>query len=458
MTIFALFKEVAYCLRVKFFGRFLYNFFCTASAKQPSLFSFFIIDFASLWVYAFDIDFLLFYDTERMIFMFKNVLFYVVSFLAAFFCCRETPDTINMLYASFGIIATACILSNLSGRKSAVASFRTKCCIRPDGKPPFRFSDTTRRLSHFCYIWLLFGIQSFFNFTAGKLYGFGTIVVLAVYVITQNDRADDLTREFCSSGSASCEASQPDIKPSVSSEQPISSEDDSADHVLRYTISANLCSVLFSLVVFLFVFGFSSGMGLVPILLLVLIFSFIGKLLFPLVASALFAMVKCYRKTWFYKIAALSFVVSVIILMLSPHAPFVDLPTLLSSKGSSAVYVTEHGAKYHLKNCNIIKTVVAAKPISLEEATAQGYTPCMFCDPDTLDVPKDSAVYLTKTGSKYHTSSCDIIRRTENPKIVSLGEALAEGYEPCSLCNRSAFENSLPASWQGYAPGSNGSR
>lgn len=385
--------------------------------------------------------------------MFKKILFYVASFLIAFFCCYETPESVNMLYASFGIVATVCILSSLFGQKSAVASFREKCCISPNEKPPFHFSDTTRRLSHFCYIWLLFGIQSFFNFTAGKLYGLGTIVIIAVYVLTKNDRSNDLIREFYFSEAVSCKTSQPTVEPDISNEQPVNPEDDFDEHVLRYNVSANLCSVLFSLAVFLFVFGFSSGMGLVPILLFVLIFSFIGKLIFPLVASALFTLVKSYRKAWFYKIATLSFVAAVIVLMLSPHAPFVDLPTLLSSGGSSTVYVTEKGTKYHLENCSIIKTA-SAKPISLKKATAQGYTPCMFCSPGTLDVSEDSAVYLTKTGSKYHTSSCDIIKRAENPKAVSLGEALAKGYEPCSLCNLSAFESSLPASWEGYEPNS----
>ena len=42
-------------------------------------------------------------------------------------------------------------------------------------------------------------------------------------------------------------------------------------------------------------------------------------------------------------------------------------------------------------------------------------------------------VYVTETGSKYHTSSC---RYLWNSKIaMSKSEAIAEGYSACSVCN-----------------------
>jgi methylphosphotriester-DNA--protein-cysteine methyltransferase len=45
---------------------------------------------------------------------------------------------------------------------------------------------------------------------------------------------------------------------------------------------------------------------------------------------------------------------------------------------------------------------------------------------------RDTVVYITKTGEKYHTEECSSVR---NSKIaVTLGEAVSKGYEPCQLC------------------------
>jgi methylphosphotriester-DNA--protein-cysteine methyltransferase len=46
---------------------------------------------------------------------------------------------------------------------------------------------------------------------------------------------------------------------------------------------------------------------------------------------------------------------------------------------------------------------------------------------------RDTVVYITKTGEKYHIERCSSVR---NSKIaITLGEALSKGYEPCKLCN-----------------------
>lgn len=42
-------------------------------------------------------------------------------------------------------------------------------------------------------------------------------------------------------------------------------------------------------------------------------------------------------------------------------------------------------------------------------------------------------VYVTKTGSKYHTSSCRYLKHSKIP--ISLESAKAQGYDPCSVCN-----------------------
>lgn len=44
------------------------------------------------------------------------------------------------------------------------------------------------------------------------------------------------------------------------------------------------------------------------------------------------------------------------------------------------VYVTEKGAKFHKKNCSVVKE--GKKGLELSEAKKQGYMPCAVCKPD----------------------------------------------------------------------------
>lgn len=47
--------------------------------------------------------------------------------------------------------------------------------------------------------------------------------------------------------------------------------------------------------------------------------------------------------------------------------------------------------------------------------------------------PKETVVYITNTGAKYHTGSC---RTLKDSKIeTTLSSAKAQGYEPCGICN-----------------------
>ena len=46
---------------------------------------------------------------------------------------------------------------------------------------------------------------------------------------------------------------------------------------------------------------------------------------------------------------------------------------------SELVYVTEHGTKYHRRHCQFVKG--GATSLSLKEAKAKGYTPCSRCKP-----------------------------------------------------------------------------
>ena len=45
---------------------------------------------------------------------------------------------------------------------------------------------------------------------------------------------------------------------------------------------------------------------------------------------------------------------------------------------------------------------------------------------------KEQTVYITRTGKKYHTATCRYLSRSKI--AVSLKDAKANGYTPCSVC------------------------
>ncbi len=48
--------------------------------------------------------------------------------------------------------------------------------------------------------------------------------------------------------------------------------------------------------------------------------------------------------------------------------------------------------------------------------------------------PKEQTVYVTRTGAKYHTSTCRYLRQSKIP--MSLNDAKAS-YDPCKVCKPS---------------------
>jgi fructose-specific component phosphotransferase system IIB-like protein len=97
---------------------------------------------------------------------------------------------------------------------------------------------------------------------------------------------------------------------------------------------------------------------------------------------------------------------------------------------AQTVYVTENGKKYHQKDCQYAKD---AKPMSLADAKAKGYTPCSTCCKDVKAT--DIKVYVTENGKKYHMAGCQYAK---NGKEMSLADAKAKGYTPCSTCCKDA--------------------
>ncbi|NLK45674.1 MAG: hypothetical protein GX297_03365 [Treponema sp.] len=43
-------------------------------------------------------------------------------------------------------------------------------------------------------------------------------------------------------------------------------------------------------------------------------------------------------------------------------------------------------------------------------------------------------VYITNSGTKFHTENCGLISRAKNVTPIEESEALKKGYKPCSRC------------------------
>jgi hypothetical protein len=103
---------------------------------------------------------------------------------------------------------------------------------------------------------------------------------------------------------------------------------------------------------------------------------------------------------------------------------------------AQTVYVTDNGMKYHQKDCQYAKN---AKPMSLADAKAKGYTPCSACNKSTTAA--DTKVIVTDNGKKYHMPGCQYAK---NGKEMSLADAKAKGYTPCSACCKDAGATAAP--------------
>jgi len=57
----------------------------------------------------------------------------------------------------------------------------------------------------------------------------------------------------------------------------------------------------------------------------------------------------------------------------------------------------------------------------------------LACGEDSPASSGDTIVYVTATGSKYHRGNCSYLSSSKIP--MTLSEAKAQGYAPCSRCN-----------------------
>ena len=105
------------------------------------------------------------------------------------------------------------------------------------------------------------------------------------------------------------------------------------------------------------------------------------------------------------------------------------------------VYVTKTGSKYHCSGCQYLRKSKIA--ISLQDAVDQGYGPCSVCSPPVIESgddqnntqpgDEDITVYRTKTGEKYHRNGCRYLKKSKI--AITLKKAKELGLEPCSVCD-----------------------
>jgi len=59
--------------------------------------------------------------------------------------------------------------------------------------------------------------------------------------------------------------------------------------------------------------------------------------------------------------------------------------------------------------------------------------PAVASEAEAAPEAETVTVYVTETGEKYHTEDCAALR--ESKQAMSLEDAKAKGYTPCSKCN-----------------------
>lgn len=67
------------------------------------------------------------------------------------------------------------------------------------------------------------------------------------------------------------------------------------------------------------------------------------------------------------------------------------------------------------------------------EAAAAAEAAAREAEQAQSSISNEHTVYITKSGEKYHASGCQYLKKSKIP--ISEGDAIAQGYTPCSKCN-----------------------
>ena len=105
------------------------------------------------------------------------------------------------------------------------------------------------------------------------------------------------------------------------------------------------------------------------------------------------------------------------------------------------VYKTKSGKTYHSEECRWIanRDTVA---IPIEDAEAKNLRACKRCiakpqakasTKENKLINKEDAVYITKSGKKFHRQDCRLIKNKDK-NAISLEDAQAKKMSPCKKC------------------------
>ena len=127
--------------------------------------------------------------------------------------------------------------------------------------------------------------------------------------------------------------------------------------------------------------------------------------------------------------------------------PTASVLSMLYASGASVYRTDQQGtvSSYCDTEAVWFSTTPTAQPAPEPEPTPEP-DPAPVPDPDPAPEPEPEpeptpdpgpdmgmTVYITKTGEKYHLSWCTSLRRSKI--AITLGNAIARGYEPCKICN-----------------------
>jgi competence protein ComEC len=81
---------------------------------------------------------------------------------------------------------------------------------------------------------------------------------------------------------------------------------------------------------------------------------------------------------------------------------------------------------------NVGKTATK-DPVSMASSYAAVSSDAQSVKQETINEPQSITVYITNTGEKYHLGSCRYLKKSKI--AISLSDAKARGYTPCSVCH-----------------------
>ena len=115
--------------------------------------------------------------------------------------------------------------------------------------------------------------------------------------------------------------------------------------------------------------------------------------------------------------------------------------TYSSSEAQTTVYITKTGAKYHVSTCQYLRR--SKFSIDLPDAIEQGYTPCSVCGPPEIS-DEESEPIIQNTGvpaSGGSTGSTTIVKKQKMKKNIVTSSGCTALTKAGTRCKRSASSN-----------------